>query len=107
MNEVKEDPIATMKAKLHPRRYPGMSPKMAAIVGAILGEKYTTPALVELVITSDGFLLGREEGDIGYNEMLGSKTDLYRNWANLLDVAGLTDEERMEAIGLFNQVRVF
>jgi hypothetical protein len=83
---------------LHPQRFTHMSGKMAAIVACILGgDPVTSPTLVELCITSDGLLMGRLEGDCGFNEMLGSERDLARNWSALLDAAGLTPEQREEA----------
>jgi len=85
------------KEKLHPERFQGMSPKMAAIVGYICDENYTDPAINELVVTSDGFVLIEHVGEIGANTMMGEESDLLRNWRNLLDAAGLTPEERTEA----------
>lgn len=84
----------TLARKLHPVRFPGMSTKMAAIVGCILDRQYTQPSISELVITSDGCVLARHDGDIGYNDFIGARSDLERNWKRLLDVAELTDEER-------------
>ena len=83
--------------KLHPSRFPGMSAKMIAVVGCILGEDWTEPTIAELVITSDGFVLARNAGHVGFNAFIGSATDLQRNWDNLLNVAGLTGEEQREA----------
>ena len=40
----------TLVAKLNPARFTAMSGKMAAIVGYILGVKFTTPSLSELVV---------------------------------------------------------
>ena len=85
------------KEKLHPGRFVGMSGKMAAIVGYISDERYTSPAINELVVTSDGFVLAEHVGEVGANDMIGGESDLLRNWNNLLDVAGLTPEERTEA----------
>jgi hypothetical protein len=89
--------IATLKKKLHPDRFTEMSPKMAAIVAYILDEGWTDPKLVEMVVTSDGHILGRHDGDIGLNDFMGAESDLVRNWNNLLDCAGLDEEERTEA----------
>jgi hypothetical protein len=75
--------------KLHPGRFPGMSGKMAAIVGYVLGEKWTEPAIPSLSITSDGFV-------VTMDSLIGTADDLERNVRNLLNVAGLTDEERAE-----------
>lgn len=42
-------------AKLRPDRFTARSGKMAAIVGYILDERFSDPAISELVVTSDGF----------------------------------------------------
>ena len=74
-----------------------MSSKMAAIVGYISDDTYTNPAINELVVTTDGFVLLEHVGDVGTNDMIGCESDLLRNWNDLLDAAGLTSEERTEA----------
>ena len=89
--------------KLHPVRFPGMSAKMAAIVGCILDRQLTQPGIAELVITSDGCVLARHDADIGYNDFIGSRSDLERNWKRLLDVAGLTNDERQLAKRKYRQ----
>jgi len=88
--------LTTLTEKLHPRRFPGMSGKMAAIVGCILRQEWTRPTIAELIITSDGFLLARNRGQV-HCGFIGAAADLERNWDNLLEVAGLTGEERQEA----------
>lgn len=90
-----------MNQKLHPRRFKGMSPKMASIVGFVLGERFTDPAIEDMIVTVDGCVLAQHEGDVGFNDFVGAKSDLVRNWNNLLDAAGLTPEERIEAEKLF------
>ena len=90
--------------KLHPSRFTAMSGKMAAIVAHIVGERWTSPAIVELVATSDGHLLACHEGDCGCNDYLGTVDNLKANWARLLEVADLTPEERQEADRLFQRV---
>lgn len=87
----------TWKEKLHPGRFVRMSAKMAAIVGFICDELFTRPAINELVVTSDGFVLVEHVGEVGANELIGGESDLLRNWNNLLDAAGLTAEERIQA----------
>ena len=79
-------------AKLRPDRFTAMSGKMAAIVGYILDERFSEPAISELVVTSDGFVLAQAEGEVGANEMLGSEVDLNRNLLELIAAAGLTTE---------------
>ena len=93
----------TLAQKLHPVRFPGMSAKMAAIVGCILDRQYTQPSIAELVVTSDGCVLARHDGDIGYNDFIGARSDLERNWKRLLDVAGLTKNERQLAQSKYRQ----
>lgn len=89
--------------KLHPSHFSSMSAKMTAIVACILGERWTSPAIVELMVTSDGHLLACHEGDCGCNDYLGTVGELKSNWARLLDVADLTSEERQEADKLFQR----
>ena len=83
-------------AKLRPERFTAMSGKMAAIVGYILEERFSDPAISELVVTSDGFVLAQPEGEVGANEMIGSEADLNRNLLDLIEAAGLTDEQVAE-----------
>jgi hypothetical protein len=87
----------TLAKKLHPSRFTSMSGKMAAIVGYILNQIWTSPAIIELMVTSDGHLLATHEGDCGCNDYLGFASDLEANWERLLDAAGLTRDERHEA----------
>ena len=87
----------SISEKLHPRRFPGMSGMMAALVGCVLREAFTKPAFAELVITSDGIVLARDEDDCGANAWIGSVEDWDRNWQTLLEAAGLTPDERQTA----------
>ena len=63
-------------AKLRPDRFTAMSGKMAAIVGCILGERFSEPTISELVVTADGIVLAQTEGDVGANEIIGTEVDL-------------------------------
>ena len=89
--------LSTLADRLHPQRFPGMSGRMAAIVGYILGRRWTRPRIAELVVTSDGWLLARNAGQVTCNVIVGTAADLERNWDDLLHAAGLTSEERQEA----------
>jgi hypothetical protein len=82
--------------KLRPDRFTAMSGRMAAIVGYILDERFSTPAISELVVTSDGFVLAQTEGDVGANDMIGEEADLNRNLLTLIEAAGLSQEEIRE-----------
>lgn len=57
-------------------------------------EPTVSPHLVEIAITSDGYVIAytREQRDI----FIGSASDLYRNLNDLLNFAGLTPVERAE-----------
>lgn len=94
---------AELKKKLHPARFKGISGKMAAIVGFILGETYTNPAISEMAITSDGMVMAAHVGEVGMNDFIGAESDLRRNWSSLLDVAGLDDKEKKEANALYRK----
>jgi hypothetical protein len=77
-----------------------MTPFMMAVVGHILGERFTTPELAEVCyVEAEDLVYLRREGEVGFSGMQ-SLSDLRRNWSNLLDVAGLTPEERAYAEGL-------
>jgi len=92
------------KEKLDPRRFPFMSPKMGAIVAYVIGKKgFTNPEIEDMVTTSDGAVLARNEGDIGHNVFIGSWDDLFQNWTRLLEAAGVEDEEWSEAMAVFHR----
>ena len=91
----------TLRVKLKPARFDGMSPLMAAIVGYVLGESFTTPEIAEITVgESDNLVYIRKAGAIGFDG-IQSLEDLRDNWNRLLDAAGLTPEERKEAVALF------
>ena len=85
-----------LERKLDPRRFTAMSGKMAAIVGFILNtERWVTePAIGGLLVTSDGGVLARHAGDIGFNDFMGSAADLDDNLRRLVRAAELTPAEQ-------------
>jgi hypothetical protein len=89
-----------LKDKLDPRRFSGMSGLMAALVQHVLGEGWDgveiAPEIVELSVTSDGFVLARHGGDIGFNSFIGSKSQLDFNFDLLAKAAELDAEEIAE-----------
>ena len=103
-----QENFASVVEKLHPRRFPNMSPKMSAIVGFLVGAKYASPQIAEITSLSDGGVLTRHEGDMGFNDFMGAYSDLLNNWTTLLDAAGLSPAERKIAENLFTtKVRRF
>lgn len=74
---------------------------MAAVVGYVIGESFTTPEIAEITVSeAEGIVYFRQAGTVGFDG-LQSLHDLRNNWNRLLDVAGLTSEERREAVRLF------
>jgi len=90
-----DDLLTPLQTKLDPRRFPNMSPEFAAVVGCLLGIHVTEPRLVGLLSTSDGWLLGRNADDLGFNESLGTRSWLLENWEKLITLpeVGLTGDE--------------
>lgn len=90
-----DDLFTSLQVKLDPRRFPNMSSEFAAVVGCLLQIHVTEPRLVEITTTSDGWLLGRNEGDMGFNVSLGIRAWLLGNWEKLISLpeVGLTDDE--------------
>jgi hypothetical protein len=88
--------------KLDPARFPGMSPFMAAIVGYVVGQLYAEPEIAEIAVSEkESIVYVRRRGDVGFNG-IQSMDDLRSNWNRLLDAAGLTPDERREAVRLFH-----
>ena len=99
VNEIDVDEVAQ---KLHPARFPNMSPRMAAIVGYLMGKEYTTPTISGLCVTSDGYCLAQHAGDIGFNDFIGEYSEVERNWRNLVGITevGLSEQEEIYCLKL-------
>lgn len=70
-----------------------VSDHFQAILGCLLGEDWTTPRLIEMVITPDGHMLGRCDGDPSFKAFLGAAEDLIRNIHGVAAVAELDGDE--------------
>jgi len=70
-----------------------VSDHFLAILGCILGEPWTSPRLVDMVIAPGGHLLGRCEDAVSFDAFLGSSEDLIRNIHGVARVAGLDGDE--------------
>lgn len=64
-----------------------------AILGCLLGEAWTTPRLIEMVMTPDGHVLGRCDGDSSFKVFLGASDDLLKNIHGVSKVAELDGDE--------------
>jgi len=84
--------------RIDPSKF-NFSPKLVAIVGAIIGHDYGVRDsrgghLSNLSITSDGFVTAQSTMSDGGGAFIGSATDLERNLNEYR--AELTDEDRAE-----------
>jgi hypothetical protein len=70
-----------------------ISDHFRAILGCLLGEDWTTPRLVEMVITPDGHMLGRCDGEASFKAFLGASEDLLKNVHSVAKVADLDGDE--------------
>ena len=70
-----------------------ISDQFRAILGCLLEQDWTTPRLVQMVLSPDGHLLGRAEGQATEQVYLGSGDDLSRNIQGLAQVAELDGDE--------------
>ncbi len=83
-------------AKLHPSRFPNMSDQMRAILGYLLGEAFTEPAIAELHLTAEGGVLAipvTAAGARGQATFIGAAADLQANLSRLGMAAGLDATE--------------
>ena len=93
--------MSELTRKLHPDRFDGMSPFMAAVVGYVLGQSFTEPEIAEITVSeSENLVYIRQAGAVGFDG-IESLADLRGNWNRLMDAASLTPEERLEAVELF------
>lgn len=70
-----------------------VSDHFQAILGCLLAEDWTSPRSVELVVTSDGLLLGRCDREADFKAFLGEVDDLIRSIHGVASVAELDGEE--------------
>ncbi|MCU0834315.1 MAG: hypothetical protein MUC77_07750 [Chromatiaceae bacterium] len=73
------------------------------MLGFLFGRAYTTPALADLVVTSDGHVLGRPEGDSGPLTYLAAAADLRANLRRRGMAAGLDPGEWSELDALMRE----
>ncbi len=76
-----------------------LSDHFRAILGCLLEQEWTTPRLVQMVLSPDGHLLGRAEGQATEQVYLGSGDDLTKNIQGLAQVAELDGDEAGYLVG--------
>jgi hypothetical protein len=82
-----------------------VSDHFQAILGCLLGEDWTTPRLAEMVVTPDGHLLGRCEGEASFRAFLGASEDLVRNIQGVAPVAELDGDEIGYLLGRVAEIK--
>ena len=82
-----------------------ISDHFRAILGCLPGEDWTTPRLAEVVVTPDGHLLGRCEGEPSFHAFLGAADDLVRNLHGVAPVAGLDGDEVGFLVGKVAEIK--
>jgi len=82
-----------------------VSSHFQAILGCLLGEDWTTPRLVEMVITPDGHLLGRCEDEASFEAFLGASADLIKNIHGAAPVAELDGDEIGYLVGKVAEIK--
>ena len=70
-----------------------MSDHFQAILGCLLGEDWTTPRLIEMVMTPDGHVLGRCDSESSFKAFLKASEDLLKNIHGVAKVAELDGDE--------------
>jgi hypothetical protein len=82
-----------------------VSEHFQAILGCLLGEDWTTPRLLEMMIFPEGHMLGRCEGQPGFSTFLGAAEDLLRNIHEVAKVADLDGDEVGYLLGKVAEVK--
>jgi hypothetical protein len=82
-----------------------VSEHFQAILGCLLGEDWTTPRLVEMVVTPDGHLLGRCDGGAAFKVFLGASENLIMNIHGVAPVAELDGDEVGYLLGKVAEIK--
>jgi hypothetical protein len=82
-----------------------VSDHFQAILGCLLAEDWTTPRLVEMVLTPDGHLLGRCAGQASFTAFLGASENLLRNIHGVAAVAELDGDDLGYLLGKVAEIK--
>src|SRR5271169_6271767 len=82
-----------------------ISDHFLAILGCLLGEDWTTPRLLEMMILPKGHMIGRSEGQAGFSTNLGAEEDRIRNIHGVAPVAELDGDEVGYLLGKVAEVK--
>ncbi|HET9409789.1 MAG TPA: hypothetical protein VFO39_21310 [Candidatus Sulfotelmatobacter sp.] len=95
--------LRSLIRKMHSDRFPAMSPRMAALVGFIVGASFIEPPIADLRVSTAGTVLARIEGESVAKHVIGEYGDLLCAWHALVSAAGLSKEEFVAVECLFAQ----
>jgi hypothetical protein len=82
-----------------------VSDHFQAILGCLLGEDWTTPRLIEMVVMPDGHMLGRLGGEAAFKVFLGASKDLIKNIHGVAPVAELDGDEIGYVVGRVAEIK--
>jgi hypothetical protein len=99
------EPDQIRQDSAHKLRAVKVSDHFQAILGCLLAEDWTTPRLIEMVITPDGHMLGRCEGDAAFKVFLGASEDLIKNIHGVARVAELDGDEVGFLVGKVAEIK--
>lgn len=89
----------------HKLRAVQVSDHFQAIHGCLLGEDWTTPRLVEMVITPDRHIIGLCDGEAAFKAFLGASEDLVKNIHGVAPVAELDGDEIGFLVGRVAEIK--
>jgi hypothetical protein len=99
------EPDEIRRTAAHKLRAVEVSDHFRAILGCLLGEDWTTPRLVEMVITPDGHLIGRCEAEASSKAFLSASEDLVRNIHGVAPVAEFDGDEIGYLVGKVAEIK--
>lgn len=82
-----------------------VSDHFQAILGCLLDEDWTTPRLVEMIITPEGHILGRCDGEVSFKAFLGASEDLLKNIHGVTKTAELDGDEIGYLVGKVAEIK--
>lgn len=82
-----------------------VSDHFRAILGCLLQEDWTTPRLIEMVITPDGHLVGRSEGEASFKSFLRASEDLIKSIHGLAPAAKPDGDEIGYLVGKVAEIK--
>lgn len=97
MNKIRDLLEQAARTDTLPAEFSACSPVFLAVLGCLARVAATHPVITELAVSSEGWLLAKHEGDLGFNHALGlPRAGLLTNLTGLCDALGMNEAERKE-----------